>query len=65
MAGIFGNDPEDRARERELDAYLDAEFAPMQCKECGHTFDTVDIDDDGLCKACAKAKRDELREDEE
>lgn len=26
MAGCFGNDPEDRARERELNNYLDATY---------------------------------------
>lgn len=64
MSGIFGNDPEDRMRERELDAELERQFTPMECGECGYTFETVDIDDDGLCPECARQKKLEADDDE-
>jgi predicted Zn-ribbon and HTH transcriptional regulator len=56
MAGCYGNDSEDRARERQLDKHLDGEFEPVECEECGYTFETAELDDDGLCAECAKQK---------
>jgi len=65
MAGCYGNHLEDRARERQLDRYLADEFAPIECGECGHIFETSDIDDDGLCPDCAKETALEAKEDED
>jgi predicted Zn-ribbon and HTH transcriptional regulator len=56
MDGCYGNDSEDRARERQLDKYLDEQFEPVECAECGYTFETDELDDDGLCAECAKQK---------
>ena len=55
MSGIYGSDPEDRARERELDRYLDARYA-------GPDYGDPDYDDEDLFD---EDEEDEIDEDEE
>ena len=55
MSGIYGSDPEDRARERELDRYLDARYA-------GPDYGDPDYDDEDLFD---EDEEDEIDEDED
>lgn len=55
MTGIFGNHPEDRQRERELDAYLDS------CDEDGSLLDKADQEYEMECVR-ADDKRKEMKE---
>ena len=52
MAGCFGNNWEDRARERELDAYLKTQEVVEECVHCHYP--SEDLDEDNLCPACVK-----------
>lgn len=53
MAGCYGNSPEDRARERQLDAYLDSQEIPT-CSSCGELIDEDNdcMDDPTVCQVC-------------
>ena len=54
MAGCYGNNWEDRARERELDAYLDSLHCDDYfCVRCEHRTHEP-VDDYGHCTECAK-----------
>lgn len=52
MAGCFGNDPEDRARERQLNQATATSGDWVTCLGCKKQFEAEDIDEDGLCTTC-------------
>ena len=59
MAGIYGNDPEDRYYERMLDRYLDELDEMLYCKQCGEdVWDSEELED-GICKGCRGEYEDE------
>ena len=52
MAGIYGNHPEDRAREKELEDYLDFMYGSRPCQYCGHIRDDDELNEEDVCIDC-------------
>jgi hypothetical protein len=59
MAGCFGNHPEDRSRERQLNEYLESLNGPWQCVLCGDWYDDDDDDGTGHCLKCQEQLKEE------
>lgn len=64
MAGIYGNSPEDRYREKQLDDYLDSQEIPT-CNSCGDVLDEDSVSDDEEGNLCATCIRYPLEDDDD